>query len=165
MVRVVDALNKLRPEYAWLSFDIAADIDELCRNVVFSESDAMDFYCFLNLRPTIGEYIPLDGNKRRVCYLIRKLSKYIRVDDKEEVLAQRGVNGRNFHLQERDIVVYWQTEIAKKCGIAYSELCKRSTECGQVKVAGRKQSAKNKNFVVELGEILQKYEQTNDVRT
>lgn len=159
--RFIDLLNRCRPEYSWLSFDIAADIEELCRNSIFEESDVLDFYNFLNLRPS-GNYIPLEGNIRRACFLIRSLSKYICIDNKEKVLEK--LPKRKEQLTDKDIVVYWQTEIAKKCGISYSELCKRSTECGQDKVAGRSQSSKNKQFVIELDEILQKYEQTNDIR-
>lgn len=158
-----DSLNRLRPEYSWLSFDIAADIEELCRNLVFEDHDVFDFYCFLNLRPA-KEYVPLKGNKRRACYLIRSLSKYICIVNKEDVLVQLCVVERREVLQVRDIVVYWQTEIAKKCGITYSELCKHSTECQQEKMAGRNRSSNNKQFVDKLTEILQKYNQTNDVR-
>lgn len=157
-----DSLNRFRPEYSWLSYDIAADIEELCRNTVFEEHDVLNFYCFLNLRPA-KDYVPLKGNIRRVCYLIRSLSKYICIDNKEEFLRQRFADKKVLP-QVKDIVVYWQTEIAQKCGIEYAELCKRSTECGQDKVAGRSQSSKNKQFVIELDEILQKYEQTNDIR-
>ena len=77
MVRIVDALNQLRPEYMWLPLDIAADLEVLCRNKLFEEFDAVDFYCFLNLRPSMGNYVPLEDNKRRTCYLIRRLSRYI----------------------------------------------------------------------------------------
>ena len=83
MVRIVDALNQLRPEYMWLPLDIAADLEVLCRNKLFEEFDAVDFYCFLNLRPSMGNYVPLEDNKRRTCYLIRRLSRYIQIDNKE----------------------------------------------------------------------------------
>lgn len=47
MVRIVDALNQLRPEYMWLPLDIAADLEVLCRNKLFEEFDAVDFIAFL----------------------------------------------------------------------------------------------------------------------
>lgn len=118
MVRTVDALNQLRPEYMWLPLDIAADLEVLCRNKLFEEFDAVDFYCFLNLRPSMGNYVPLEDNKRRTCYLIRRLSRYIQIDNKEEVLTRQG----KVQVKEKNIVVYWQTEIAKKCGLTYGDV-------------------------------------------
>ena len=139
MVRIVDALNQLRPEYMWLPLDIAADLEVLCRNKLFEEFDAVDFYCFLNLRPSMGNYVPLEDNKRRTCYLIRRLSRYIQ------------------------IVVYWQTEIAKKCGLTYGDVSRYGKECGYGKAVGRKQSQSNEEFVRQLDEILGNYDPTNKV--
>ena len=141
MVRIVDALNQLRPEYMWLPLDIAADLEVLCRNKLFEEFDAVDFYCFLNLRPSMGNYVPLEDNKRRTCYLIRRLSRYI----------------------QKNIVVYWQTEIAKKCGLTYGDVSRYGKECGYGKAVGRKQSQSNEEFVRQLDEILGNYDPTNKV--
>lgn len=109
MVRIEDALNQLRPEYMWLPLDLAADIEVLCRNNLFEEFDVVDFYNFLNLRPSMGNYVPLEDNKRRTCYLIRRLSRYIQIDNKEEVLTRQG----KVQVKEKDIVVYWQRNSLK----------------------------------------------------
>lgn len=47
MARIEDALNQLRPEYMWLPLDLAADIEELCRNKLFENSIWWIFITFL----------------------------------------------------------------------------------------------------------------------
>ena len=85
--------------------------------------------------------------------------QYIQIDNKEEVLTRQG----KVQVKEKNIVVYWQTEIAKKCGLTYGDVSRYGKECGYGKAVGRKQSQSNEEFVRQLDEILGNYDPTNKV--
>ena len=165
MNKLQSHLDRLRPEHNWLDYSICADIEWLCRDNQFEISDIIDIFCFLNLRPYVGPFLPLKGEKRRICYLINRLSEYVTVVNKlaSLQLVEPETLVKLSELQQNRLVAeYWEKKITEECGIDYSsEYIRHCTECGQRICGGRIQSKVNEKFTNDLNVILKKYEKTN----